>query len=156
MSEYVAPPRGVDVMTESTNQDVDYPVAGEPIQEWRHPDDWTNENPLPVYQVQLPNPQSISQWSGERFFVDSGQPVELAGAKRNRTRLLLKNKGPNSVFLNDNSSVNTALAYELAMGDEPLELRHNSNVWAKCATGETASVSVVQEWDVDMDLSKPE
>ena len=151
--EFEAPDRGEQI-THGTNQDFDYPADTDTQPEKLAEPDWSEDNPIPVYIVNTPEVPQISDSSYERFIiVDSS--VEIAGKKRNRTRMIVKNESQSTaeVYIDKSQAVTTAFSFRLNAGDE-LELKHNDSVWARCDTGDTATVSVVQEYNVPLDVER--
>lgn len=144
--DYEAPKRGEHV--ETTNQDFDYPT--EVDKEPELPEDvWSEDTPIPVYIVDRTETPELQNWSSERFqVVDSA--IQLAGARRNRTRMVVKNEGADPVFIDPEQSVTSAFSFRLAANEE-VELLHNASVWARCDATESAQVSVIQEYTVSLD-----
>lgn len=147
--EYIAPLRADQ--PETSNQDFDYPTdADKPIANEFPEPDWSENNPIPVYVVERPEIPQVLNWSSERFLtVDTGA-VQIAGSRRNRTRMVIRNEGPDPVFVDPEASVMAAFSFRIA-ANEDLELLHNASVWARCDVGKSATVSVAQEYTVELD-----
>lgn len=143
--EFVAPQR-VD-QPPTTNQDIDFPTEADKEPQPLEPD-WSEDRPIPVYVVDREETPQISEWSSVRFGV-TDQPVELAGSRRNRNRLLIRNEGVNEVYLGNDMTVNS-MNYGLPANAE-VEMLHNGSVWARCASGESATVNIIQEYTVELD-----
>lgn len=146
--EYEAPARG-DAVPQQAGEDIDYVGEAATVDDYPKPD-WSEENPIPVYDVSRQDTPELIEWTASRGPVSSAAAVQLFGARRNRNRAVLYNAGPNSVYLGQNDQLNRELSYELAMG-AALELTHNSAVYARCVDAETAVVSWLQEYTVSLD-----
>lgn len=144
-AEYVAPQR-VD-QPETTNQDYDYATDADKEPAIAQPD-WSEDQPIPVYIVERPAIPQILDWSSLRVAVGD-QPVQLVGARRNRTRTIVKNEGPDPVFVGQDMTIN-AMGFRLA-ANEREEFLHNDSIWARCDAGKTGTVSVLQEFTVELD-----
>lgn len=145
--EYVAPTRAEQPPT--SNQDIDYPGPDDVTPEAMEPD-WSEDRPIPVYIVDRQETPEIQDWSGLRVSV-TGNAVEVVGARRNRTRTVIQNEGPNEVYLRRDMAVNTT-GLDLAIPvNGSLEMLHNGSVWARCSTGESATLNVLQEFSVELD-----
>lgn len=144
--EYVGPDRGETV--ETTNQDYDYPTTSDKPGDLYKPE-WGDDNPIPVYVVERPRQPQITEWSSERFIV-ADSAVQIAGSRRNRVRMVVKNEGTDSVYIDPTQGVNAAFSFRLAQNEE-VELTNNGQVWARCEATDTATISVVQEYDVPLD-----
>lgn len=153
-AEYEAPERGEQI-THGTNQDSDYPSEADTQPEQLAEPDWSENNPIPVYVVRsTPEVPQIQDSSYSRYtIVDSA--VEIAGSKRSRRRMVIKNESQSTaeVYVDRDHTVTPAFSFRLNAGDD-LELKHNDAVWAKCDTGDTAAVSVLQEYDVQLDIER--
>lgn len=105
--------------------------------------------PIPVYITEVPPvDQKITDWNAATIVVSDGEPIQLTGANRNRTRLLVRNNdAANSVRLSRDAITPGYLAYTLPAGAN-VEMLHNSGLWAACDAGETAEVSVLTEYDL--------
>lgn len=148
--DYDAPDRG-DSLDSGESQATDYPTEDAPIPELAEPE-YSEALPVPVYDVSPDKEPEIIGWSSQRLTVTSDRPVELAGARRNRTRLLIFNEGTDTVYVGVNAQVSANFAYGMgATLGTTLELLHNSSVWAICAATETATVNVVEEYVIDTD-----
>lgn len=147
--EFHAPQRADQPKT--TNQDFDYPTdADKPkAHEYMEPD-WSEDHPIPVYVVERPEIPQLQEWSSERFLTVDTSAVQVAGSRRNRNRLVIRNEGPDPVYLDREQGVMPAFSYRLA-ANEREELFHNAQVWARCDVGKSATVSVVQEYTVPLD-----
>lgn len=144
--EYDAPNRGEQVA--DTVQDYDYPTDADKEPELMQPD-WSEDQPIPVYIVERPETPQILDWTGNRFVIGENA-VEIVGARRNRTRTIISNEGTDAVFLARDMAVSTELNLRLA-ANASIEMLHNGAVWARCASGDTATVDVLQEYTVELD-----
>lgn len=152
-ADYVAPVIGEEVNS-GENQDYDYPADQDtkPV-DFPEPD-WSADNPIPVYQVDRPQIPDIVEWSSNRITIVD-QPVQIIGANRNRLRALIQNEGGGAVYIGPDMSVSTAMAYKLNVAaNYTIEMTHNSDVWARCAAGDSAVVNVLQEYTVNLDNAK--
>lgn len=150
-AEYEAPNRGEQI-THGTNQDSDYPSENDTQPEHLAEPDWSEDNPIPVYVVRTPEVPQITDWSSERFIV-SDSAVNVAGSRRNRTRAVVKNEGPDQVFIDPQQGLSSAFSFGLKL-DEEVELKHNGAIWARCDSGDTATLSIVQEYNVPLDIER--
>lgn len=144
--EYEAPTRAEQPPT--SNQDIDYPDQDDKTPEVMEPD-WSHDQPIPVYIVERPEAPQVLDWSGLRVSV-TANAVELVGARRNRTRCIIQNEGTNEVYLRRDMAVSTGLDFAVPANGS-IEMLHNGSVWARCATGESATVNVLQEFTVELD-----
>lgn len=107
--------------------------------------------PIPVYQVGVPpKDDELTDWSANRFTQSGTNPTQLAGDNHNRTRLFLRNHGPNSAFLTRRHGDAVFTGYELEINAE-LELLHTASVYVRCASAETAELSIVTEYSLARD-----
>lgn len=146
--DYVAPTLAPDDRTPDTNQDYDYPTDADKQPDFPEPD-WSHDQPIPVYVVERPEAPQVLDWSSTQINV-TANAVEILGARRNRTRVIIKNDGTNAVIIGKDMALNTALNFSLS-ANEQIEMLHNGSVWARCAAGETATVNVMQEFTVELD-----
>lgn len=144
--EYDAPDRGEQVA--DTVQAYDYPTDTDKEPELMQPD-WSEDQPIPVYLVNRPEAPQIFDWTGGRFVITESA-VEIVGARRNRTRAVITNEGTDPVFLGRDMAVSTELNFRLA-ANASIEMLHNGAVWARCASGESGTVNVLQEYTVELD-----
>lgn len=148
MSDYVAPPLGEHVP--DTVQHHDYPTQEDAAPIQLPEPDWSETNPVPVVIVSDAETPQFRDYSSDRFTVQANDAAEIAGAKRTRTRLLITNNDEtNSVFIDKHPLMSVSMVYEIR-ADQTLEMFHNQSVWARCSSGQTADISVIQEYDVDM------
>lgn len=145
--EYDAPTRAEQPPT--SNQDIDYPGPQDTTPVAETPD-WSHDNPIPVYLVERPQTPQVQDWSGLRVSV-TANAVELVGARRNRTRCVIQNEGTNEVYLRPTMDVNTTGLDMAIPANGSVEMLHNGSVWAKCSTGESATVNILQEYTVELD-----
>lgn len=146
---YEAPERGEDVHLESWERD--YPTDEDTtIVEFPEPD-WSAAEPIPVYVVNPASAPEVKDWSSSRAYVTT-QPVEVAGARRNRSRLFIRNEGPDDCYIGgDATTVSAGHSYKVgATNDRVIELWHNSSVFALCASGDEATLNIIDEYTVDM------
>lgn len=146
--DYVAPTLAPDDRTPDTNQDYDYPTDADRQPDFPEPD-WSEDKPIPVYVVERPETPQVLEWSSNQIGV-TDRAVEIAGARRNRTRMIVKNDGADTVYIGRDMALNTALNFTVKSGEQ-IEMLHNGAVWAKCASTETATVNVIQEYTVELD-----
>lgn len=153
--EFHAPTRGDDQVYSGSNQDFDYPTdADNKKVEYAAPD-WSEDNPIPVFIVKgeadIP---VINNASYERYALTDAA-VEIAGAKRTRTRMIIKaDKGnTDEVYIDRDVNISTAFSYRLDPG-EFVELNNNDRLWGRCAPTKTGNVSVIQEYDVPLDIPR--
>ena len=125
----------------------DYPTPESPQIEYESE---AEVEPVAVYLVDQQERRQSVGWRGSVFFIDSSQTVQLAGKDRDRTRLYLYNAGPETVYLDSSRTMVAGFSYALT-ANTALELTHNDNVFAICASTETASVSVASEFVTDSD-----
>lgn len=95
-------------------------------------------------------PETDVNWQAYRAFVED-DTVQIAGASRNRTRLFVRNgnaAGGDSVFLMPTGTTPREFGYVLEAQDTA-EFFHNQQVWARCAAGDTATLSVFVEYVVE-------
>lgn len=124
--------------------DVDYPtLESELSEQFEEP---IVTEPTPVYIVGIPPKEDvIIAFSSDRFTVQD-DPVQCAGANRNRKSVSIVNHAAaNAVYVGGNPQVSSEFSGKLVAGAS-LDLEHNSAVWVRCATGETAEISVFQEY----------
>lgn len=97
----------------------------------------------------LPEPQ-ITDWSSLRMFVDASRPVQIAGARRNRVRLLIWKDAGDTVDIRLLRSPTDHIdgAAEFSGTQYVLEMKHNEEVWAITTTG-SLYVNVMQEYIVE-------
>lgn len=131
--------RGVTSETELEYPTEPYPVELDP--------DAHDDAPIPVIVVDSSDPSDYTDWAGEGFTVDT-VPIHIAGARDNRKRLLVRNTGPDTVFLTRGAVSGVAFGYPLPIGAE-VEMTHNRDVWAVCANTESAVIGVIQEYVID-------
>jgi hypothetical protein len=148
--EYVAPIRGEQV--DESVQHYDYADQNAAVESLPDPG-YSDDTPLPVYIVSEAQTPEINMWSSSRMAVTDNPSVHVTGARANRTRLLIRNEGESPVHISRSQDVNIALAFRLKL-DEMVELLHNQDVWARCATGGVATISVVEEYTVELDKHK--
>jgi hypothetical protein len=78
--------------------------------------------------------------------VQDTRMVRLAGDSPTRRRLYIRNNDDaDSVFLGRNQTDSQFAMYELVAG-QSVEMFHQGEVWAICATGLTVSLAVFQEF----------
>lgn len=145
-AEYVAPT--IAEQPPTSNQDIDYPTEGDKDALFPEPD-WSEDNPIPVYVVERPETPQVLEWSSLRVPV-TDSAIQLAGGRRNRTRVVVKNEGTDAVHIGRDEQVSDAFNFRLAANEE-IEMLHNGAVWARCASGDTATVDVIQEYTVELD-----
>ena len=149
--EFVAPVRG-DVVSDETSQDrPDYATDMDTVvTAYDNPEEWGDQNPIPVYVTNPAATPELQDWTSQRVFVTEAQATQLVGARRNRTRAFVKNEGPDDIYLGREATTTSPNhSYLLsAMNDRVVELFHNSAIWAICAAGDTANVSVLEEYTV--------
>ena len=104
---------------------------------------------IPVVVVDTYTAGNLVDWSANRQTVTGENTVRIAGASRNRKRLLITNNGPNTVYLVSGEVSASGFGYPLRSTDPPLEMLHNEAVFATCVTAESALVGVIQEYDID-------
>lgn len=144
--EYEAPT--IAEQPPTSNQDIDYPTDADTEPEPMQPD-WSDDNPIPVYIVERPEIPQVLDWSSQRMPV-TDNAIQIVGARRNRTRVVVKNEGTDAVHIGRDEQVIDAFNFRLAANEE-LEMLHNGAVWARCASGDTATVNVMQEYTVELD-----
>lgn len=152
--EFDAPERGEQINS-GENQAFDYPTDTDNRKiEYAEPD-WSEDNPIPVYVVKgEPDIPVVNNASYERYAITDAA-VEIAGAKRTRTRMIVKADAGNTdeVYIDRDVNISTAFSYRLDKGEQ-VELRNNDRLWARCASGKTGNVSVLQEYDVPLDIPR--
>lgn len=147
--EYIAPERGEQIQ-DGADHDTDFPGEADTQPEQLFEPDWSHDNPIPVYIVSTPEVPQIVEWSSTRITVQDA-PVQILGAKRNRVRAIIQNEGGGAIFIGPDMSVSTALAYKLNVAaNYTIEMTHNSDVWARCAAGDSAVINVIQEYVVEL------
>lgn len=129
----------------TSNPDVEFP--DEPYT--ADPMDTDVPDAIPVVVVDSYTAGNLVDWSAERFTVSGENTIRIAGASRNRKRLLITNNGPNTVYLVRGEVTTSSFGYPLRSTDAPLEMLHNEAVFAACVTAESALVGIVQEYDID-------
>lgn len=126
---------------------VDYQT--EIVPEVFHDDDQLQE-PIPVVVVDTVEPADYVDCAFEQFTIDGEAPVRIAGARDNRTRLIITNMGTEAVYL-----VRSANGGSFTGAPVPVngivELTTNRDVYATCADSETATIGVMQEFVIDDD-----
>lgn len=132
--------RGVTSDTELEYPTEPYPVEVDP--------DAHDDAPIPVVVVDSVEPSDYRDWSGEPFLVDENRAIHIAGARPNRARMVIRNNGPDTVYLLRNAVSGVAFGFPLATGAD-IEMTHNFDVWAICAATDTASIGVLQEYVID-------
>lgn len=129
--------------------DVEYPSETYPEPQGMA-DDEHDPDPIRVIVVDSENPSDFTDWSGEQFTLSGEDPKHIAGARNNRTRLIITNLGPDTIFL-----VRGAVGLTYTGAPIPLnavvEMTTNRDVYATCLAGDTALVGVVQEFVIDDD-----
>lgn len=98
------------------------------------------------YEVMFIVPGSLpDRHATARYTVtDAFMPVQVLGSLQHRFSATLANSGPNDVILSSDKG-NSANGFILGMG-ETLQLMSASALYAWVATGESATVSVLQTW----------
>jgi hypothetical protein len=133
----------------TSNPDVEYPETPYEIEQTTA-DDEHDADPIPVIVVDTVNPADFTDWGAEQFTVNGENPVHIAGARNNRTRLVVTNLGADTVFL-----VRGAVAPSYTGAPIPVngvvEMTTNRDVYATCLTGDTALIGVIQEFIIDDD-----
>lgn len=95
-------------------------------------------------------PETDVEWEAYPAFVEN-RSVEIAGANRNRMRLFIRNgnaAGGDSVYLTPLGSTPREFGYVLEAQDA-VEMFHNRAVWARTASGDSATLSVFVEYVVE-------
>lgn len=142
------PSHDESVQERTISPDVDFPTeeSTEPEQlGWEH----SEIEPIPVYQVGIPPVADVIVGFGSDRYTVTTNPVQCAGANRNRTSLSIVNHSTtNEVYIAGTPQVSSAFSGKIDAGAS-LDLEHNSAVWAICATGESAEISVFQEYTLD-------
>jgi hypothetical protein len=149
--EFEAPKRGEQI-NHGENQASDYTAETDTQAEPLMEPDWSEDNPIPVYIVHTPEVPQITDWSSERFVITE-TAVNVAGSRRNRKRAVVKNEGPDPVYIDPGQGVGSAFSYGLKL-DEEIELKNNGAIWARCDATDTATLSIVQEYDVPLDIER--
>lgn len=144
--EYVAPT--IAEQPPTSNQDIDYPTDADTEPAPLQPG-WSEENPIPVYMVERPEIPQVMEWSSQRVPV-TDNAIQIVGARRNRTRVVVRNEGTDAVHVGRDEQVTDAFNFRIA-ANEDLEMLHNGAVWARCASGDSATVNVMQEYTVELD-----
>jgi hypothetical protein len=92
-------------------------------------------------------PESFVDWQAFPAFI-ADNAVQVAGANRNRTRMFIRNGNAaagESVLLMPEGTTPREFGYVLEAQDA-VEFFHNGPVWAQCAAGESAPLSVFVEY----------
>lgn len=129
--------------------DVEFPDEPYAIEE-PNPDDEHDADPIPVIVVDTVTPSDFTDWAGEQFTISGENPMHIAGARENRTRLIITNTGADLVFL-VRSSVAAAYTGAPIPVNGVVELTTNRDVYATCLAGDTAFLGVIQEFVIDDD-----
>jgi hypothetical protein len=105
---------------------------------------------IPVYMVGDTEPEQIIDWTAVQYSIGE-QAIRIAGSRRNRKNIRFWNLGPNTAYLGRSSGVSSATGYPVIMNNGDTELQHQEEVYAICASGETAVIAIVQEFYIDLD-----
>lgn len=101
---------------------------------------------LPVSMDPLEPQREDVLWAPNQVGVVADRATQLAGRSLARRRLLLINlAGADTAFLLRDPTAAIWSGVALAGGSQ-VEMFHNDAVWARCATGEATTVSVVSEY----------
>lgn len=95
-------------------------------------------------------PETDVQWQGFPAHV-ADSTIQIAGANRNRMRLLIRNRNAaagDTVFLLPTPTTPRDFGYALDAQDS-VEFFHNGPVWAQCESGDTATLAVFVEYVVE-------
>ena len=116
--------------------------------------------PVPVYDVSPKDQPQIKDMTSQRFVIAS-DPVLITGARRERTRIVITNDGLKPVYIGTDPQIQADQASG-AIGSHfklpnptatappsMIELFHNSQVWCRCAAGDTTTVNAIEEFTVD-------
>lgn len=133
----------------TSNPDVEYPEETYPSPDVAEQDEH-EQDPIPVIVVDTVNPSDYTDWGGEQFTVAGEQPVHIAGARPNRTRMLITNLGPDIVYLVRGAVANSYTGAPVPVNGV-VEMTTNRDVYATCLTGDTALTGVIQEFVIDDD-----
>lgn len=128
----------------SSDPPVDYPTEAFPVEA---DPDIGDDAPIPVVVVDTVEPNDYTNWSAEQFIVGE-VPIRIAGARRNRKRLLIANTGADTVYLVPGAVSAAGFGYPLVINTD-VELTHNFDVYAVCAATDTATIGVIQEYVID-------
>lgn len=132
----------------------DFPGPDAPVQDFPAPM-FSDIDPVPVFDVTPAKEPELIRWSSERATIDEFTAVQIAGGRKNRTRMVLTNEGPEAVYLGPNMQVGVGFSFSLFGPVNQLELFTNEEVWARCAPGETAVIGIIQEYAVELDNAVP-
>ncbi len=105
--------------------------------------------PVPVYVVNR-NARERRDWSVQNWPVDyqDPQPVQVAGLDERRISLVLRNKGPNPVYINKTpEGANVAFGWELKI-DTERAVDAQTPVYANVDLGASTQAAVVQTLSV--------
>jgi hypothetical protein len=100
----------------------------------------------PAVAVRIERDDVDIRWHTNRFTVDGVDTVEIAGYQPGRRRALVRNSGPNTVYIGRQYNVDATFGYPVPSGAES-ELTHEQAMWAACAAGESADVAVLLEYE---------
>lgn len=133
----------------TSNPEPDYPVQPYAV-ETMHPDDEHNADPIPVIVVDTVTPSDFTDWGGSSFGINGDQPVMIAGARNNRTRLVVTNVGNKIVWLVRGSVASAFTGFPIPPS-AVVEMTTNRDVYATCLAGDTTIVGALQEFVIDDD-----
>jgi hypothetical protein len=108
------------------------------------------ERPVGVYITDpIPADRPLIEWSGGTATITT-VPVSIVGNDRNRARLVFQNlDAAKTVFLVRRQNDLTFTGRAVPPGKD-VEMLHCSEVWAVCATGDTAAVT----WHIEKRLEE--
>jgi hypothetical protein len=104
--------------------------------------------PIPV-RVVGEHSREMHDWALTKLPLNEARAYQLAGRDLRRTSLMVRNEGPDSVYVSPDNNVATYLAIELGPGDS-LNLSTQNDVWGTVVTGQTAVVLVSTEFKMEL------
>lgn len=107
-------------------------------------------DPIPVIVVDTISPSDFVDWAPEQFAISGENPIHIAGSRNNRTRLVIINNGPDSVYLIKGAVSGSFTGAPLPINAN-VELTTNRDVYAACLATKSALVAVIQEFVIDDD-----
>lgn len=123
----------------------DYPSAEE-TEPYKEEPYAPESEPLEVVVTNMPTEAEDRDWSAGTMTIEDTRMVRLAGDAPTRRRLYIRNNDDtDSVFLGRNQTDSRFAMYELTAG-QSVEMFHQGEVWAICASGLTVSLAVFQEF----------
>lgn len=131
----------------TSNPPVEFPDAPYAI-ETMHPEDEHDADPIPVIVVDTVMPDDFTDWAPTQFTLNGESPVMIAGARNNRTRLIITNAGTKPAYV-VRSVIGNAFTGAPIPPNAVVEMTTNRDVYATCITGDTTLIGVIQEFVID-------